>query len=50
MKPAKDLSMNLREKKKQGKPIIIIYLPASYPDFKTSERWIKLLLKNGLTE
>ncbi len=34
--------------KKDDEPILIGYLPAGYPDKKTSQRWVELLLDNGV--
>ncbi len=48
MNTVKNLTEYLSLKKENNEPILIAYLPAAYPDQQTSERWIKLLLNNGV--
>ncbi|ADQ14114.1 tryptophan synthase subunit alpha [Halanaerobium hydrogeniformans] len=44
----KELSQYLKEKKAADKAILVAYLPALYPDYERSKRWINLLFANGV--
>lgn len=48
MEKVLNLRESLKEKKEKGQGIIVAYLPAAYPDLKTSLRWLELLLVNGV--
>jgi len=38
----------LKAKKTADQAILVTYLPALYPDYQNSKRWIKLLFENGV--